>query len=237
MASKERILTVHQEIRRWTEEREARPAVVKGTGGNGDPGILRLMFPGYSDSDEESLEEISWDEFFRKFDKSNLALIAQDKTASGKRSYFNKLVRRDALEELQQKRSHRRGTGSRTSVTARGGRRAKTGTGRGRGQRQTRAAGRGRFGATSSTTRRAASSGRSSRAQKSRTAASRTAASRRAQASSRLRSGRASGSGRWQRSQTAPSSSSSRKATGGAAKTRVRGKRGASSEQPRRKAA
>lgn len=237
MASKERILTDHQEIRRWTEKRGARPAMVKGTGGNGDPGILRLMFPEYSDSDEESLKEISWDDFFRKFDKSNLALIAQDETASGERSNFNKLVTRDALEELQQKRSHRRGTGSRTSVTARGGRRAKTGTGRGRGQRQTRAAGRGRFGTTTRTTRRAASPGTSPRAQKSRTAASRTAAPRRAQANSRSRSGGATGSGRSRRSQTARSSSSSRKVRAESAKTGVRGKRGASSEQLRRKAA
>jgi hypothetical protein len=31
--------TTHDEIRRWVEERGGRPAAVKGTGGDGGPGI------------------------------------------------------------------------------------------------------------------------------------------------------------------------------------------------------
>jgi hypothetical protein len=70
-------------------------AAVKGTGGSGDTGMIRLEFPGYSRSRDKSLQEIGWDEFFEKFDDNNLALVYQDKTASGEKSDFNKLVSRD----------------------------------------------------------------------------------------------------------------------------------------------
>jgi hypothetical protein len=85
-------LTDHEEIRQWAEERDAVPSCVKGTGGAGDTGMIRLDFPGYSG--EESLQEISWDDWFEKFDESDLALLVQEKTADGKTSNFNKLVKR-----------------------------------------------------------------------------------------------------------------------------------------------
>ena len=53
--------------------------------------MIRLDFPGYSGAD--SLEEISWDEWFEKFDENGLALIYQEKTAEGQTSNFNKLVK------------------------------------------------------------------------------------------------------------------------------------------------
>ena len=43
---------------------------------------------------EESLDEISWDEWFQTFDKAHLAFLHQDETADGKPSRFFKLVRR-----------------------------------------------------------------------------------------------------------------------------------------------
>jgi len=82
----------HDQIRRWAEERGAHPACVKGTGGKQDVGMIRLDFPGYTG---EKLQEISWDEFFEKFDDNGLALVYQDHTASGETSNFNKLVSRD----------------------------------------------------------------------------------------------------------------------------------------------
>jgi hypothetical protein len=88
-----RVLTDHDEIRQWAEARNATPAAVARTGDDEDPGIIRLDFPGYSG--EGSLEPIEWDEWFEKFEASNLALIVQDTTADGKRSNFNKLVHRD----------------------------------------------------------------------------------------------------------------------------------------------
>jgi hypothetical protein len=82
--------TDHATIRKWAEARDGRPAAVKGTGGKDDAGILRFDFG----EPEEGLEEISWDDFFVKFDESNLALLYQDKTKEGKTSRFFKLVNR-----------------------------------------------------------------------------------------------------------------------------------------------
>ncbi len=87
--------TDHDTIRQWAEARNGKPAKVKGTGSGDDAGILRIDFPGYSGGD--SLEEISWDEFFEKFDESELALVYQEKTEGGGKSNFNKLVSRDSV--------------------------------------------------------------------------------------------------------------------------------------------
>jgi hypothetical protein len=87
--------TDHETIRRWAEARGARPACVRGTGDAKDPGMIRLDFPGYSG---QSLEPISWEEWFRAFDENDLALVYQDETAGGERSNFNKLVSRHPAE-------------------------------------------------------------------------------------------------------------------------------------------
>lgn len=89
--------TDHDEIRNWAEKRGGQPACVKGTGGEGDVGLLRIDFPGYSG--EDSLQHISWDEFFGKFDERGLALLYQETTAGGAESNFNKLVSRETAEQ------------------------------------------------------------------------------------------------------------------------------------------
>jgi hypothetical protein len=86
----------HDEIRRWAEERNAKPACVKGTGGGSDIGMIRLDFPGYSG--EQSLEHIDWKEWFEKFDQNELALVYQETTAGGQKSNFNKIVSRETAE-------------------------------------------------------------------------------------------------------------------------------------------
>jgi hypothetical protein len=91
-----RVLTDHDEIRSWAEERGASPACVRGTGDSDDVGILRLDFPGYTGQDK--LQQISWDEWFPNFDDSGFVLLVQDETADGERSNFNKLVSRDSVE-------------------------------------------------------------------------------------------------------------------------------------------
>lgn len=91
MAGESRTTTDHDEIRRWVEERGGRPAAVKSTSG-GDAGLLRIDFPGYRG--EDSLEEISWEEFFEKFEQNNLAFLYQDETSGGQESRFSKLVSR-----------------------------------------------------------------------------------------------------------------------------------------------
>lgn len=79
--------TDHDEIRSWIEQRQGRPARVRG--GLGD-GILRVDFG----RPEEKLQEIDWNEFFRLFDCERLAFLYQDRLASGQVSRFNKFIDR-----------------------------------------------------------------------------------------------------------------------------------------------
>lgn len=95
------ILTDSEEIRQWAEERGAQPACVRGTGGKGDIGMLRLDFPGYSG--EDSLEPIDWDEWLQKFEERGLGLLVQEKTADGQKSNFNKLVNREGAGKAKTK--------------------------------------------------------------------------------------------------------------------------------------
>ena len=82
----------HDEIRKWAEARGGKPGVVAATETEEATGILRLMFPNAPHHNDGALEEISWDEFFEKFDESGLELTYQEKTADGQISDFNKLT-------------------------------------------------------------------------------------------------------------------------------------------------
>src|SRR5438105_15843713 len=101
MSGETRTTTNHNEIRKWAEARGGKPATVKSTESGGEAGVLRIDFPGYSGKD--SLEEISWDEFFAKFDEKNLAFLYQEKTAEGKESRFFKLVSRETAKNKAHK--------------------------------------------------------------------------------------------------------------------------------------
>ncbi len=83
--------TDHEIIKNWVEERGGAPATVKGTSKQGEVGLLRIDFPGYSG--EDTLEHISWEDFFSKFEESKLAFLYQE-DIHGKKSRFNKLVNR-----------------------------------------------------------------------------------------------------------------------------------------------
>ena len=79
------------EIQKWVEERNGKPSLVKGTeSGKNDGGVLRINFPGYSG--EDTLEEVSWDEWYKVFKERDLEFLYQDKTADGKESRFFKLI-------------------------------------------------------------------------------------------------------------------------------------------------
>ena len=85
--------TDHETIRQWVEERNGKPTSVAGTSrGDEDVGLVAIDFD--EDSDEEALEEISWDEFFEKFEQKQLAFLYQEQKANGEPSTFNKLVSR-----------------------------------------------------------------------------------------------------------------------------------------------
>ncbi len=82
----------HDEIQRWAESRNAKPSEVASTHSANEPGILRFQFPRSRNRNDANLREIEWEEFFRKFDENNLALLYQDVTSTGKKSNFNKLI-------------------------------------------------------------------------------------------------------------------------------------------------
>ena len=86
--------TDHDTIKKWATSRGGKPASVKDTGGGDDPGLIRIMFPDQPNADDDGLKEISWDEWFEKFDENKLALTYQEETSDGEKSHFSKLVSR-----------------------------------------------------------------------------------------------------------------------------------------------
>src|SRR5690348_6310299 len=160
MARKSRVLTDHEEIRWWAEERDAQPACVRGTGSEGDVGMIRLDFPGYSG--ETSLEPIEWEEWLQKFDENNLALLVEDETAGGEQSNFNKIIGRETAVAASQ--------GRKTSRRAERG--AKPGEGRASARRSGSSA-RGSSRRASHSSGRRAKSSRSSRSRSGRKASAR----------------------------------------------------------------
>ena len=83
--------TDHETIRQWVEERNGKPASVAGTSkGDEDVGLVGIDFA--EDGEDDSLEQISWDEFFEKFEEKQLAFLYQDQKANGEPSTFNKFV-------------------------------------------------------------------------------------------------------------------------------------------------
>jgi hypothetical protein len=76
--------------------RTMRPtAIVKSTEGkHGEAGLLRVDFPDHFG--KGSLEEITWEEFFEKFEEAKLAFLYPEETAEGKKSNLNKIVSRES---------------------------------------------------------------------------------------------------------------------------------------------
>jgi hypothetical protein len=135
------------------EARGGRPAVVKSTRSKGDdPRILRIDFPGYSRSG--SLEEISWEEFFEKFQREKLALVYQETTARGQKSNFNKIVSHETVAQLggRSRSGARKSAGGAAGATGR----ERSGTAAKKSTRKTAGAGK------SSAARKRSSAGKTS---------------------------------------------------------------------------
>jgi hypothetical protein len=92
MASKSHTTTDHDEIRKWVEQHDGKPARVRGTDSGKGVGVLRIDFPG--GAGEDRLEHLEWDEWFSTFDDNDLAFLYQEEKASGEDSTFFKLVSR-----------------------------------------------------------------------------------------------------------------------------------------------
>lgn len=82
----------HDEIRKWAQEHGAIPCEVAGMDRNGDASVLRFEFSN-APNRSGNVKEVSWDEFFTKFDQNNLQLLYQDQSGDGARSNFNKIIR------------------------------------------------------------------------------------------------------------------------------------------------
>lgn len=95
MKSRAKRTTDHTKIRAWAEARNGKPARVQAAGQPDDASLLRIDFPEKEHAeDDDDLEEISWEEFFEKFDEKRLTFVYQDRTAAGLKSRFNKFVSR-----------------------------------------------------------------------------------------------------------------------------------------------
>lgn len=84
--------TDHETIREWAEMRAGVPARVRGTGSDDGTGALRIDFP--DGGGTESLEHISWEEWFRTFEEENVWFLYQEEKVSGEESTFFRLARR-----------------------------------------------------------------------------------------------------------------------------------------------
>jgi hypothetical protein len=104
----------HQEIQRWVESHGGHPATVARTRSKADVGLIRIDFPGFSG--EGTLQPISWEEWFSKFDAQGLAFLYQ----TGKDTNFNKLVRRESLARRASDRASDRAGAGRRSTRAGG---------------------------------------------------------------------------------------------------------------------
>jgi hypothetical protein len=84
--------TDHEIIKKWIEDRNGKPTVVDGTQDKGDgAGLLRIDFEGFSG--EDTLVEISWEEFFRTFELKSLAFLYDDDPDSR----FFKFIKRESM--------------------------------------------------------------------------------------------------------------------------------------------
>lgn len=82
-------------IKRWVERRRGRPAAIRARSREDyEAAPPRIDFPEYRSTGV--MRRISWDEFFRKFERKRLAFIYQEQTPTGELSRFFRFVYRDA---------------------------------------------------------------------------------------------------------------------------------------------
>lgn len=98
MAGTSKRTTDHATIRRWAEERGAKPCAVMGMGAGHEASGLRLAFPEHSGP---WLKEITWDEFFQRFEEKGLEFLYQDVTRNGERSDFFTLINRMSRQQAK----------------------------------------------------------------------------------------------------------------------------------------
>lgn len=84
--------TNHDEIRNWVEKRGGHPAVVAATENKSGGGLLRIDYDEPGGNDDDRLHRISWDEFFKTFDDSDIAFLYDPESDSR----FSKFVQKES---------------------------------------------------------------------------------------------------------------------------------------------
>ncbi|CAN5381720.1 hypothetical protein BH23BAC2_BH23BAC2_05820 [soil metagenome] len=68
--------TAHKTIKKWAEERDGKPALLKDNNESGRAGdLLKVVFPG---EEMEDLDLLSWEQFFVIFEENNLKFLYID---------------------------------------------------------------------------------------------------------------------------------------------------------------
>lgn len=88
----------HTEIQHWIEERDGKPGLVRGSDEASTVPSLAVDFPDHSQ--EMTVESISWEEFFTRFDAEGLVFVYKDETTGGEKSNFYKVVDQDNLDHF-----------------------------------------------------------------------------------------------------------------------------------------
>ncbi|MBX3579206.1 MAG: hypothetical protein KF723_18555 [Rhizobiaceae bacterium] len=100
-------LTEHEAIRDWAAARMGTPAIVDVSPASGTQPMLRIVFDqaAYQDQDRAErppnaggIELVEWDDWFKEFDRQELALVVA-KDVPGRRESFHEIVRRGAGEK------------------------------------------------------------------------------------------------------------------------------------------
>lgn len=85
----------HEFIRNWATERNGRPVTIQSATREAlNQPEVRILFPDYN-TDKYNINPLSWDEFFERFEQSNLALLYQERSWTGGESRFCILVDRE----------------------------------------------------------------------------------------------------------------------------------------------
>lgn len=84
-------------IQKWAEDRGGAPGRVKPVDTEA-PETLEIYFPDFSGT--ESIEALTWDEFFERMEEQDLVFVYQEETAKGEISRVGKLVTPDVAREM-----------------------------------------------------------------------------------------------------------------------------------------
>jgi hypothetical protein len=92
MAQQLKVTTDHKQIKQWVEDHDGRPAMVIGPGTQMGGGAVNIFFPDHGKNDQ--LEEITWNEFFDRFEENDLEFLYKDEATSDGESRYFKIIER-----------------------------------------------------------------------------------------------------------------------------------------------